>query len=95
MMSGVITAALVSSLSACSGDRPPKPADKNCDDWEWDNDTGTYYCDDHDSSYRGHYFYGGSYYSNKNALKTSPNYKSYSSQYKSGIGSGFKGGFGG
>ncbi|MFZ0443179.1 MAG: hypothetical protein WAM95_00710 [Bacillus sp. (in: firmicutes)] len=95
MMSGVLTVALVSSLAACGGDRPPKPTGTDCGDWEWDRESGTYYCDDNDSSYRGHYYYGGSYYSNKNNLKNSSHYKSYSNQYKSGIGSGTKGGFGG
>jgi len=44
MMSGVLTAALVSSLAACGGDRPPKPVGTDCDDWDWDRETGTYYC---------------------------------------------------
>jgi hypothetical protein len=95
MMSGVITAALVSSLAACGQNRPPEPTGYNCDDWDWDRDTGTYYCDDYDSSHGGHYYHGGTFYSNKNKLKSSSSYQSYASQYKSGIGSGTKGGYGG
>lgn len=95
MMAGVITAALVSSLAACGEDLPPEPTGTDCDDWDWDEETGTYYCDDYDSSYGGHYYYGGSYYSSKSKLKSNSSYKSYASQYKSGIGSGTKGGFGG
>ncbi len=72
-MSGVLTAALISSLTACSGDRPPKPSDTNCGDWDWDDETGTYYCDDDHSSYGGHHYYhGGSYYSSKDSLKAVP-----------------------
>jgi hypothetical protein len=95
MMKGVITAALVSSLAACGQNRPSEPTGYDCDDWDWDKETGTYYCDDRNSAYGGHYYYGGSFYSNKSALKSSSSYKSYQSSYKSGIGSGSKGGFGG
>lgn len=95
MMTGVLTAALVTSLAACGQDRPPKPTGYDCDDWDWDKETGTYYCDDSRSSYHGSYYHGGSFYSNKKTLKSSSIYQSYSKQYKSGIGSGTKGGFGG
>ena len=92
MMSGVLTAALVLHWQLVAETRPRKPTGTDCGDWERDRESGTYHCDDNDSSYRGHYYYGGSYYSNKNNLKNSPHYKSYSNQYKSGIGSGTKGG---
>ena len=95
MMKGVITAALVTSLTACGEDRPPEPTGYDCDDWDWDSETGTYYCDDDDSYYGGRYYHSGSFYSSKSSLKSSPSYKSYQSSYKSGIGSGSKGGFGG
>jgi len=95
MMAGVLTTAAMVSLTACSEERPAAPTGTDCDDWEWDNKTGTYYCDDNDSSHRGGYYYGGKYYSSKKALEKSKGYKSYSSSYKSGIGSGSKGGFGG
>lgn len=79
------------------------PADSDCSYWEWDEETGTYYCEDMDSSYANHYFYGGHYYANQHALISNPNYQSSksnyqsisSSSYKSGIGSGSPGGFGG
>lgn len=95
MMAGVLAAALVTSLAACGQDRPPKPTGTDCDDWDWDEDTGTYYCDDYNSSHSGGYYHGGRYYSSKQALQSSSTYKSYATQYKSGIGSGTKGGFGG
>lgn len=95
MMVGVLAAAAMVSLSACSEERPAAPKGTDCDDWEWDEDTGTYYCDDDRSSYRGGYYYGGHHYSSKKALQSSKAYKSYSASYKSGIGSGSKGGFGG
>ena len=95
MMTGVLAAALVTSISACGQDRPPEPTGTDCDDWEWDKKTGTYYCDDNHSSHAGGYYHGGRFYPTKKALKSSSAYKSYSTQYKSGIGSGTKGGFGG
>ena len=58
MMTGVIAATLVSSLAACGQDRPPEPTGYDCDDWEWDEETGTYYCDDDYSSHAGSYYYG-------------------------------------
>lgn len=95
MMSGVLTAALVTSLAACGQSQPEEPTGTDCDDWDWDEDTGTYICDDDTSSRSGFYYYGGAFYATKKALKKSSSYKSYSSKIKSGIGSGTKGGFGG
>lgn len=92
MMTGVLTAALAASLAACGEDRPPEPTGYDCDDWDWDKKTGTYYCDDDSSSHSGGYYHSGTVYSNKKALQTSSSYQSY---VKSGIGSGTKGGFGG
>ena len=37
----------------------PKPNDKSCSDWDWDDELGVWQCDDSSSGYRGHYFYGG------------------------------------
>ncbi|WP_235867355.1 hypothetical protein [Priestia abyssalis] len=79
------------------------PTDSDCSYWEWDQETEAYYCEDMDSSYANHYFYGGHYYANQHALMSNPNYQSSmdsyqsssSSSYKSGIGSGSPGGFGG
>ncbi|MFC3886202.1 hypothetical protein ACFOU2_23025 [Bacillus songklensis] len=95
MMTGVLAAALATSMTACGQDRPPKPTGYDCDDWDWDKETRTYYCDDDSSSYYRSYYHGGTFYSSKNKLKSSSGYKSYYSQYKAGIGSGTKGGFGG
>jgi hypothetical protein len=105
MMIGVLTTLMASSLVACNTNDeslPPRPNDQDCDDWEWDSDTGTYVCDDDDSTHYRHYYHGGSYYPSKRSLKKSPSYKSYQTtqefqnRAKSGIGSGTKGGsFGG
>jgi uncharacterized lipoprotein YehR (DUF1307 family) len=99
MMAGVLTTALMTSLVACGSTdqaRPAKPKDKSCDKWKWDEDTQTYYCSD-SSSHSGAYYHGGRYYGSKKQLTSSSAYKSFksSSSYKSGIGSGSKGGFGG
>lgn len=95
-MTGVLAAALVTSLTACGEqDRPAQPTGYECNDWEWDKNTGTYYCDDDSSSHYGGYYHGGTLYATKKALKSSSAYKSYATQYKSGIGSGTKGGYGG
>ncbi|MFB2347366.1 MULTISPECIES: hypothetical protein [Priestia] len=101
MMAGVLTTALMTSLVACGSTdqaRPAKPKDKSCDKWKWDEDTQTYYCSDSSSSsHSGSYYHGGRYYGSKKQLTSSSAYKSFksSSSYKSGIGSGSKGGFGG
>jgi len=96
MMTGVLAAATLASLAACGEERGySAPTGTDCDDWEWDKSTGTYYCDDNQSSHSGSYYYGGRYYSSKNSLQESADYKTYSANYKSGIGSGSKGGFGG
>lgn len=97
MLAGVLAATSMIALSACGEEqqRSAKPTATDCKDWEWDEDTGTYVCDDNRSTRSGHYYYGGQYYSSKNALKQSEDYKTYRANYKSGIGSGSKGGFGG
>ena len=61
------------------------------------SEIGVWQCDDSSSGYRGHYFYGGRYYQNKSTFKNSSAFKSYqsSAEFKGGIGSGSKGGFGG
>lgn len=95
-MTGVLAAAALVSLSAC-GDEPryAEPTGTDCDDWDWDKKTGTYYCDDNNSTHSGRYYHGGTYYNSRKALQESATYKSYATNYKSGIGSGYKGGFGG
>jgi hypothetical protein len=79
------------------------PSDSDCSYWEWDEETEAYYCGDTNSSHASHYFYGGHYYPNQHALISSTHYQSSknsfqsssSGSYKSGIGSGTAGGFGG
>jgi len=97
-MLGVTTTALTLGLAGCGDERPPKPTDEACDDWDWDDDQGVWVCDDHNSSRSGYYYYGGKYYKNKNALSKSTDYANYknSSSFKggskssSGFGSGSK-----
>lgn len=94
MLSGVAAVLLAVSVTGCSeDDRPAEPSDKDCDDWEFDEDTGTYYCDDSRSGYYGSHYYGGRYYKSKSALTKASGFASYQKSYKSGIGSGSKGGY--
>ncbi|WP_374963108.1 hypothetical protein [Lysinibacillus sp. RS5] len=96
MMTGALAAAALLTLTACGEERGyAEPTGTDCDDWDWDDETGTYYCDDHHSTHAGSYYYGGKYYGTKNSLQTSADYKTYKTNYKSGIGSGSKGSFGG
>ncbi|MFC7686987.1 hypothetical protein [Ureibacillus sp. GCM10028918] len=80
MMVGVIGAAALVSLTACGGEEEAygAPTGTDCDDWEWDRTTESYYCDDDDSVRAGHYFYGGHYYDSKKKLTSSSLYKSNS-----------------
>nr|WP_026089346.1 MULTISPECIES: hypothetical protein [Bacillus] len=96
MMAGVMATLMTVTTTACENEsRPDKPKDTSCDDWEWDKETGTYYCDDSSSSVYRSYYHGGRVYKSKTSLKADDTYKTYKSSYKSGIGSGTKGGFGG
>jgi hypothetical protein len=104
--------------STTSTSLPPEPTEYECDDWDWDENEGTYYCDDSRSSHFGAYYLLGTMFNNKSALHSSSNYSNHASKYqstkssktnttrptsggtssnsyKSGIGSGSKGGFGG
>ena len=101
VMMGVTTTALALGLTGCgssNAERPSQPTDQNCRDWDWDDDEGVYVCDDSNSTYHGHYFYGGRYYKDKNSLLNSSDDKSYKnsssskgeSQTSSGFGSGSK-----
>lgn len=95
MMAGVL-AMMSTSLVACSSqDIPAEPIDEDCDDWDWDKNTQTYYCDDESSRHYSSYYHGGRYYKNKSTLLNSSEYKDYKNSIKTGIGSGSKGGFGG
>jgi hypothetical protein len=85
LMAGVTTTIMALGLSGCSSTTsslPPEPSEYECDDWEWDDDEGTYYCDDSRSSHFGAYYLMGSMFSNKSALHKSSNYSSHSSTYK-------------
>lgn len=97
LVGGVVTSLMTGTLFGCAQDLPPKPNDNSCSDWDWDDELGVWQCDDSSSGYRGHYFYGGRYYQNKSNFKNSSAFKSYqsSAEFKGGIGSGSKGGFGG
>ncbi|MBI0578859.1 hypothetical protein IEC97_15950 [Neobacillus cucumis] len=97
LITGVLTSLVAGTISGCSQDLPPKPDDKRCADWEWDDDQGVWQCDDTHSGYYHHYYHGGSFFKSKSALHKSSAYKSYksSSSFKGGFGSGSRGGFGG
>lgn len=98
LISGVIISLVAGSLSGCNKDElPPQPDEESCKEWEWDDDTGVWECDDSRSSYHGYYFLGGMFYQSKSKLTKSTAYKSYksSSSFKGGFGSGSKGSYGG
>ena len=97
LVGGVLASLMTGTLFGCAQDVPPEPNDNSCSDWDWDDELGVWQCDDSSSGYRGHYFYGGTYYQNKSTFKNSSAFKSYqsSAEFKGGIGSGSKGGFGG
>lgn len=106
IMKGLITTASVLALSitlaGCSDNvaKPPKPKDKSCNDWQWDDIFGVWQCEDSHSHYHGSYYYGGRYYSSSSKLKSSSSYQSYtSSSHFAGnsesVSSGHESGFGG
>ncbi|HWO76756.1 MAG TPA: hypothetical protein VNM69_12775 [Bacillus sp. (in: firmicutes)] len=96
LMAGVVASIMTVSMAGCNNDPTyAAPTGTDCDDWDWDDESGTYYCDDDDSRYYGGYYYGGRYFSKKSDLNNFSSYKSYYNNYKSGIGSGSRGGFGG
>ena len=114
LMAGVTTSVMALGLSGCGQNQyenttsmPSEPTEYECDDWEWDDEEGTYYCDDRNSTHYGGYYFLGSMFANKSALRKSSGYSSFqqgrnsvtspsqSKSYKSGIGSGSKGGYGG
>jgi hypothetical protein len=98
LLTGAVASIFAVGLTGCSSqDLPPLPEGTDCNDWEWDNDSGVWECDDNDSRYYGHFFYGGKLFKNKRSLLHSSSYKSYqsSSTFKGGFGASSKGGFGG
>jgi hypothetical protein len=101
LIAGVSSASVAVMLSGCSSfqaeELPPEPTDVECQDWEWDYDDGVYECDDADSRYFGHYFFGGRFFTGKSSLLNSSKYKAYknSSGFKGGSGFGKSSSFGG
>lgn len=85
--------ATILGLQGCAS-QPEKPVVKECKDLEWNKEADTWKCNDKSSSHYRSYYYGGGFYSNQNALKTNPSYKSYLSKGGSGFGKG-SGSFGG
>jgi hypothetical protein len=98
LLSAAAASIFAVGLSGCSDkDLPPPPEGTDCDDYEWDEELGVWECDDYNSRYYGHFFYGGKIFRGKSSLIQSPDYHSYrsSSAFKGGFGSSSKGGFGG
>ncbi|RFU67279.1 hypothetical protein D0469_15375 [Peribacillus saganii] len=104
MMSGVAATLLAVSMTGCGNDdeaRPAEPTGEDCNDWDWDKESESYYCDDRSSSHFGMFWFAGGWFASRSALMNSSSYKSYKgtdnsgNSYKSGIGSGSRGGFGG
>jgi hypothetical protein len=98
LLTGAAASIFAVGLTGCSDPNlPPPPEGTDCNDYEWDKDLGVWECDDNDSRYYGHFFYGGRLYTSKSSLLQSSSYKSYksSSSYKSGFGSSSNGSFGG
>ena len=102
--------ALSMALAGCSdgssAQMPPKPTDKTCSNWQYDQSLGVWQCKDSKSSYYNHYYHGGNYYATKEALTSSSSYKSYKTSssfagegasHSSGesVSAGHEGGFGG
>lgn len=98
LITGAVASIFAVGLTGCSDPGlPPPPDNLECNDYEWDDDLGVWECDDYDSRYYGHFFYGGKVFSSKSSLLKSQTYKSYksSSSFRGGFGSSSKGGFGG
>lgn len=91
---------LTLALSGCSDSAaavPPKPADKDCNNWQYDSTLGVWQCKDSSSSHYNAFYHGGSYYSSEESLKSSSSYKSYkasSSFAGESASTGHEGGFG-
>lgn len=100
VMAGISSTALMFGLTGCGpsvgADLPPVPEGTDCADWEWDMDDGVWECDDNNSQYFGHYFYGGKLFKTKSALFKDQSYLSYknSSSFKGGSVSKGSSGFG-
>lgn len=82
------------TLASCDDveERAKKPENPDCEDLEYDNEEGVWYCDD--DTHRG-YYYGNTYYSSKSAMKQSSAFKKGTHSVKpSPKSSGKTGGFG-
>ena len=40
LVGGVVTSLMTGTLFGCAQDLPPKPNDKSCSDWDWDDELG-------------------------------------------------------
>ena len=88
LLAGISSAALMTAMVGCNSNKTTAaPNDPECSDWEYDYDDGVWECDDSSSNRYGHYYHGGTYYSNKDSLRKSSSFKSSKS---SGFGSGSK-----
>lgn len=112
VLKGIIATASLAALSigmvGCSADDssnlPPKPTDKSCNDWQWNDSLGVWQCKDTNSVHNGNFYYHG-YFGDENSLKSNSNYQSYtkSSDFAGGshasdsesVSSAHEGGFGG
>lgn len=46
LVGGVVTSLMTGTLFGCAQDLPPKPNDKSCSDWDWDDELGVWQCDE-------------------------------------------------
>ncbi|WP_156319797.1 aminotransferase yhxA [Bacillus sp. FJAT-18017] len=104
LMTAVSSTALALGLVGCStsgsddwessagqtGDIPPMPENTDCGQWDWDEDDGVWECDDRNSSYFGHLFFAGMFFSNRSALYKNRDFVNYrnSPSFKGKTGTG-------
>ncbi|WP_196237969.1 aminotransferase yhxA [Calidifontibacillus erzurumensis] len=79
VMAGISSTVLMLGLVGCGSEleTAPLPEDSYCTEWEWDYDDGVWECDDFDSHYYGHSYYGGRYFKTKSDLYKSKDYMAY------------------
>jgi hypothetical protein len=63
--------------SAGNDEIPPVPEGTDCSDWNWDEEDGVWECNDTRSTYFGHYFFAGMFFSNRSMLYRSGEYRKY------------------
>ncbi|GGG10966.1 hypothetical protein GCM10007425_01600 [Lysinibacillus alkalisoli] len=93
MMTGITATAL--TLAGCSttdeeNTQSSPPSNQHCKDWDWDEETQVWVCDERRSSYFGHYFLANQFFQNKKALQSSNVYQDHTRKATSGFGSGIK-----